>query len=59
MTLLTIGVASSALFDLTESDRVFREQGGWGRMDVCCLYALRLLISGWDGWQVSSVNCWV
>ena len=27
MTLLTIGVASSALFDLTESDRVFREQG--------------------------------
>ena len=27
MTLLTIGVASSALFDLTESERVFREQG--------------------------------
>ena len=27
MTLLTVGVASSALFDLTESDRVFREQG--------------------------------
>ena len=27
MTLLTIGVASSALFDLTESDHVFRERG--------------------------------
>ena len=27
MALLTIGVASSALFDLAESDRVFREQG--------------------------------
>ncbi len=27
MTLLTIGVASSALFDLTESDKVFRTQG--------------------------------
>ena len=24
---LTIGVASSALFDLTESDKIFREQG--------------------------------